>query len=95
MLWMLLAAAGLSDEGFERALRQAPPDLRAVIERRLGCNHWGGEEPYDAERAAQINAAVVKLRCRALERDEARMRARHARHPARLRLLRAAQDRTG
>lgn len=95
MLWALLMAAGMTDDGFARALRQAPPDLRAVIERRLGCNHWGGEEPYDADRAAQIRAAAERLRCRTLEADEARMRQRHARHPARLKLLREAARRDG
>ncbi|MBC2651721.1 hypothetical protein H7F50_09990 [Novosphingobium flavum] len=95
MLWALVMAAGMSDDAFARVLRQAPPDLRAVVERRLGCNHWGGEEPYDAERAAQIRDAAARLKCRSLERDEARMRSRYARRPAWLKLLRAAADRDG
>lgn len=95
MFWAMLMAAGMSDDAFARALRQAPPDLRAVVERRLGCNHWGGEEPYDADRAAQIRAAADKLQCRSLERDEARMRVRHARYPGRIKLLRGAADRDG
>lgn len=95
MLWSLLMAAAMTDDAFARGLKQAPPDLRRVIERRLGCNHWGGEEPYDADRRAQIAAAVRSLRCDTLARDEARMRIRHARHPVRLRLLRAAISRDG
>lgn len=95
MIWVLLAMAGMSDEAFAAALRTAPPDLRGVIERRLGCNHWGGEEPYDAERAAQIRAAAERLRCTMLDRDEARLRTRYARQPRHLRMLSAARDRDG
>lgn len=57
-----------------RAYRGAPPAVRAFLERRAQCNHWGGEEPYDAERAAEIAAAVHKLRCDRIEADERRIR---------------------
>jgi hypothetical protein len=28
------------------------------------CEHFAGEEPYDAERAAEINRVVTKLKCK-------------------------------
>lgn len=61
------------------ALRQGmPPDVSDFIRRAVVCNHWAGEEPYDDERRAQINAAVQGLRCRALDADQTRLRARYA-----------------
>ena len=47
-----------------------PEDVAALIERIVECNHWGGEEPYDNERAEQIRNAVEKARCDSLDSDE-------------------------
>ena len=61
------------------ALRNGmPPDVSDFIRRAVVCNHWAGEEPYDDERRAQINAAVQGLRCRALDADQASLRAKYA-----------------
>ena len=63
------------------ALRKGmPPDVSDFIRRAVVCNHWAGEEPYDEDRRAQINAAVQTLRCRALDADQAALRAKHAGH---------------
>jgi len=40
-------------------------DVRDFLQRRTDCNHWAGEEGYDAARRAEINAAYAKLRCAA------------------------------
>ncbi len=69
-----------------------PPDIAAYVERRKGCNHFGGEEPYDKARAAQINRAVAKLDCRALEADEKALLRRYRSTPAFLKQIRAARD---
>lgn len=59
-----------------------PADVRAFLERRLECDHWRGEEPYDPERAAEINANVQVVRwhgcttCR-LQADVQRQRCRY------------------
>lgn len=50
-----------------------PRPVAALIERIVGCEHWGGEEPYDAARRAEINKAVRELRCATLARDEKRL----------------------
>jgi hypothetical protein len=47
-----------------------PEDVVAFIERMVECNHWGGEEPYDKERAEQIRQAVEKARCDSLDSEE-------------------------
>lgn len=54
----------------ERAARQ-PAAVRAFVERRTGCNHWTGEEPYDAARRREIERALTDLRCDRLDADEA------------------------
>ncbi|MDP3378098.1 MAG: hypothetical protein Q8S53_07010 [Brevundimonas sp.] len=55
-----------------------PPDILGWAGRRLGCDHWMGEEAYDAERGARIEAAVTELQCDGLEADEAALVAHYA-----------------
>jgi hypothetical protein len=45
------------------------------VERAEACHHWGGEEPYDAERARQVGAAAARLRCETLGRDAIALKA--------------------
>ena len=47
-----------------------PPDVAALIERIVECNHWGGEEPYDKARTAKIKNALDQAGCGRLEADE-------------------------
>ena len=94
MITAILAAAALAgaDGPVPDAARRLPRDVRTFVARRIECNHWGGEDPYDAERARQIRAAVERLRCGDLDRDEARLRRRHAASPAVLEALARARD---
>ncbi|WP_337270335.1 hypothetical protein [Oryzifoliimicrobium ureilyticus] len=57
-----------------------PFDVTAFLDRRAQCQHWSGEEPYDAERAKQIEVALQKLHCDRLDADEAWLRRQHARN---------------
>lgn len=59
-----------------------PTEVFDYAGRWAGCAHFGGEEGYDAERRAQIEAAVAELRCDALEVDGAALKVRHADAPA-------------
>jgi hypothetical protein len=68
-----------------------PPDVARYADRREGCNHWAGEEGYDAARHAQINKAIADLRCTALDRDERGLRHRYRHNPAALRQIRKAR----
>jgi hypothetical protein len=70
-----------------RALMSLPRDVRVHLDRRMGCNHWLGEEPYDKERARQINAAVRELRCASLDREEPLLRKRYGASPPVLKAL--------
>jgi len=69
-----------------------PPDIAAYVERRKGCNHFGGEEPYDKARREEINRAVAKLSCNALDGDEKALLRRYRHAPAQLQQIRAAKD---
>ncbi len=38
-----------------------PTDVQKFLERREGCDHWRGEEPYDDQRRAEINKNACEL----------------------------------
>ena len=69
-----------------------PRDLRVLIDRRLNCNHWAGEEPYDRARKREINAALRDLRCSGIEREETRLQRRYAKLPQVLKALADTRD---
>lgn len=69
-----------------------PPDIAHYAQRRAACNHWGGEEPYDKARAAEIARAVAKLDCNALDADEKRLLRRYRSTPALRKVIRAARE---
>lgn len=54
-----------------------PADLAAFRARRDACDHFRGEEPYDAKRAAFLAAEVAKA-CAGTDRELADLRKRHA-----------------
>ena len=82
MLLLMAAAVMMTADTTEarvrRELHAAPRAVRAFVVRRAGCNHWGGEEGYDAERATQISDAARKLRCNRIEADEKRIKRQYA-----------------
>jgi hypothetical protein len=69
-----------------------PHDVAAYTDRREGCNHWAGEEGYDAARRAEINKAIADLKCTALGRDEKILRHRYRHNPAVLGQIKKARD---
>lgn len=58
-----------------------PKQVQQFNSRQIECNHWTGEEPYDNERAAEINAATTKLKCSDLEKDEKNLRKKYKAKP--------------
>ena len=87
---LLLAAAlawpALSPDA-NRQLAKAPRDIAAYAERRAECEHWGGEEPYDKDRLAEINRAVRELRCSRLDADRRALARKYAKRKDWVRLL--------
>lgn len=69
-----------------------PKDVAALIERVVGCNHWSGEEPFDAERRSEISAALIDMRCSELAVDERRAIKKYARNPKVLNALKEAKE---
>jgi hypothetical protein len=55
------------------------------------CDHFRGEEPYDAARASEI-AAKVKRYCTGTDRELRRLRKRYAHNPRVLQRLSAYED---
>ncbi|WP_225206366.1 hypothetical protein [Novosphingobium huizhouense] len=90
MLTALLLLA-MTPAQARHAVKVAPPPVRALLVRQTGCNHFAGEEAYDAERAAYIDAQVRKLRCRTVEEDARALRKRYAGNASVRRLLVEAQ----
>lgn len=76
ILVLLSVVAANTYAGYEEDVvaiqKNMPTPVKKVIERQIACNHWAGEEPYDAERAKEISVAVSQLKCDALEQDEAK-----------------------
>ncbi|MBU1377257.1 MAG: hypothetical protein KKE02_17415 [Alphaproteobacteria bacterium] len=69
-----------------------PREVRVLIDRRLNCDHWAGEEPYDRARKREINAALRDLRCDTVEREETRLKRRYAKLPQVLKVLADSRD---
>jgi hypothetical protein len=93
MAYAAMATTNPMEVRLQRAYRAAPRPVRRFLERRAGCNHWGGEEAYDAERAQQIAQAIRGLRCDRLEADERWLKRQYARSRRVRWLLSATRER--
>jgi len=91
---LALAASGVhaEEDPFADLKKGQPKEVGAVAERIAVCNHFAGEEPYDAERRQEIADAMKKYRCGKLERDEAGLRKRYKDNPGVLEALQKAHD---
>ncbi|WP_051971299.1 hypothetical protein [Massilia sp. 9096] len=79
---LFACAAGLQSgaqgqEAVDALTRGQPQDVAALIGRIVDCNHWRGEEGYDADRKKEIREALRDLKCDRLDRDEAVVRKRY------------------
>ena len=74
------------------AVASLPRDIRDFIDRRANCNHWLGEEPYDAERRAEIQFALMALSCADLSKDENSLKSRYSRSEPVLKALIISKD---
>ena len=76
-LLLVLGALGAAGCAAPRAL---PADVVAFKEARDGCDHFRGEEPYDAARAAFIAAQLEKL-CTGTDQRLVELQARYRNRP--------------
>jgi hypothetical protein len=94
-LLMLLSPVEADREALRARVQDAPRKVATFIERRANCNHFAGEEAYDAERGAYLKKTLRELRCRRISRDERRLAAAYRDRPVILRLLKDTEDLLG
>lgn len=58
-----------------------PADVAAFVADREQCDHFRGEEPYDAERGREIDAALDRY-CRGTDARLAALKKKYAKGPA-------------
>lgn len=69
------------------AAMTVPTEVFDWMGRKQLCDHWQGEEGYDADRRAQIDAAVRELRCAVVAADGAALTIKYADNPRLMALL--------
>jgi hypothetical protein len=76
-------------------VESAPGKVAKFIQRRAGCNHFLGEEPYDPERAAELRKVLRELRCNRIGRDERQLARRYRGRPEIVQLLKDTEPLIG
>ncbi len=69
-----------SVEPTDAAVARLPAEVTRLVERWQECWHWGGEEPYDADRREQIAEGVARS-CPGNEQERDRLRAKYRERP--------------
>ena len=86
-----IVAAAISATGcsaYPRAAAGMPADVRAFVAKRTQCDHFRGEEPYDAARAAELDRRM-RATCTGTDATLARLKRAHHRDRAALQALSA------
>ena len=60
--------------------RGLPADVQHFIVNHSDCEHWAGEEPYDATRRREIDRGITAS-CKGLDASAVTLRKRYAKHP--------------
>ncbi len=96
-LALILSLSPVDDpwKSLKPRVESAPREVAKFIERRAGCNHFLGEEPYDPERAAELSKALRELRCERVDRDERRLTRAYRSRPDIVRLLKDTETLIG
>lgn len=94
----ILGLCGISLQAFAQRdplahlTKGQPKDVVKMIDRYVGCNHWGGEEPYNEERRKEIDSAMSDLRCDTLTNDEKIILQRYSGNKRVLEALKSAKE---
>ena len=86
-----VAAAAEANPGAAATEASLPADIAAFRERRDACDHFRGEDAYDAKRAAFLAAEVTKA-CAGTDRALADLRERYAGNAGALAALKDYED---
>jgi hypothetical protein len=76
----------------QAAVPAVPAEVTSLVGRIQTCVHFGGEEPYDKARAAEIDKAMDDAKCDAVPADEAAMRKKYAKDAKILKLFTDADN---
>jgi hypothetical protein len=74
--------ATAADARLQELLNGQPKPVKAMINRIISCEHFAGEEGYDAARRKELAAAQRQLRCATVQADAAAMIKRYDGRPA-------------
>ena len=85
---MILFAFALAAAAMPATQRPLPPDVGRFIDKRDTCEHWIGEEGYDAARRREIDRNVRRS-CTGVDRELDRLRRVYRQNP---RVLAALKD---
>jgi hypothetical protein len=61
------------------ALAKLPSDVERYVERRDGCDHFRGEEPYDQERRIFLEKNMIEL-CAGTDKQLARLKKKYTKN---------------
>jgi hypothetical protein len=78
-VWLLGGCVALASPAWAADV-VLPPDVLRYATQREECEHWHGEEPYDAQRRREIAAGICKS-CLGIDAKLARLKRRYAGHP--------------
>ena len=91
-LFLLASATDMDDVAVRAQIARAPKPVQSLVDRREGCTHFAGEEPYDAARRRYLNRMFKELRCSQLAADDKVLRKRYARDRNAIAVLDATAD---
>lgn len=77
---LVLSGVNVSEPLLDAAMT-VPAEVFDWMGRKMLCDHWQGEEGYDADRRSQISAAVRDLKCEAEPADGAALKIKYADNP--------------
>ncbi len=80
----LLSACILLVASVAASAASLPPDVQTYVAERQNCDHFRGEEPYDAERRREIEAALERY-CRGTDARLMGLKKKYRNGPAHVR----------
>ena len=89
---VVVASPALAVDRMVEGFPDLPPDARAVAERSLACQHFGGEvNGTGDERDQQVAATIKELKCDQVGQDLKDMREKYRQRPDLLKILDEAE----
>ncbi len=89
---LVILPLSAKDIYLSEASKGRPADIKAILERVVMCIHFGGEEPYDAERRAFLEERFVELKCESVDKDLRKIKKKYRHSKKHLRILEKAEN---